>query len=268
MVKKLPSCPASLREAILARAKAEKPPMPESITRLITIPEAFVRARRKPRAPPRRITLQRPHQMWLQNGKGGEKIFIRSGDVVECDDATVNFSCLRPLDNAGLPMLGKIRGEGWSVSNGSLPWMSAAAAFWLLPTRPGKSSYRAEDVLSLMRAVILQHGIPKIWRLEKGVWKSGLVENAIKTMGSRLISVHKIGTQKLLSKGCLGKLWTKLSMWFPDASVGRFRGDNSEAANLLQLAKTASGTRANIFPCSRMSSPRLNRSFRIITLPR
>ncbi|HEX3989340.1 MAG TPA: hypothetical protein VHZ30_07895 [Verrucomicrobiae bacterium] len=93
---KLPSFPRDQRESILAREKSEKPMLPESITKQIAIAAPFVKQHRNPTDAGLNYISAAGTQMWIQNADSGEKIFIRGGDVVECDDATINFPVCIP----------------------------------------------------------------------------------------------------------------------------------------------------------------------------
>lgn len=244
---KLPSCPVELREMILARAKERKPMLPESLTRQITVAAPFVRHHRNPKDAGLDYISAAGTQMWIVNSESGEKQFIRGGDVVECDDATINFPVCVPWTMRGCPC-----SERYEVKVGRFQWLVAIDAGsrkilgFTYTARP-RSSYRAEDVLSLMKCVSRQHGVPRIWRLEKGVWKSNLVMDAVRTMGSGRISVHSPHCKPFI-EGLFNALWTKLSIWFPDASVGRFRGENKEASDILTACQTGARDPRKYFP--------------------
>lgn len=244
---KLPECPAALREDILLRAKSGKPLLPESITKQITVAAPFVKQHRNPTDAGLNYISAAGTQMWIQNADSGEKIFIRGGDVVECDDATINFPVCIPWTIRGCAC-----SERYEVNLGRFQWLVAIDAGsrrvlgYVYSARP-KSSYRGEDVLALMRCVARQHGIPRVWRLEKGVWKSNLVENAVRAMGSARISVHSPHAKPFI-EGLFNKLWTKLSVWFPEASVGRFQGENEEANRLLTACQAGHQDPRKHFP--------------------
>ena len=244
---KLPKFPEHIKEEILSRAKGGKEMLPETLTRQITVSAPFVRHHRNPTDAALDYISAGGTQMWITHAETGEKIFIRGGDVVECDDATINFPVCVPWTMRGCPC-----SEKYEVKVGRFQWLvaidvgSRRVLGFCYTARP-KSSYRAEDVLSLMKVVCRQHGIPRIWRLEKGVWKSNLVINAVKTMGSGRISVHSPHAKPFI-EGLFNKLWTKLSVWFPDASVGRFRGENEEANRLLTACQTGAKDPRKYFP--------------------
>lgn len=229
---KLPTCPEKLREDILLRAKQGKPLLPESLTRQITVAAPFVKQFRNPTNAGLDYISASGTQMWIRNGESGEKMFIRGGDVVEADDATINFPVCVPWIIRGCPC-----SEKFHVKVGRFQWLvaidvgSRKVLGFNYTARP-RASYRGEDVLALMRGVARQHGVPRIWRFERGVWESNLVIKAQENMGSGRISVYSPHMKPFI-EGLFNKLWTKLSAWFPEASVGRFRGEGEEASKLL-----------------------------------
>jgi hypothetical protein len=228
---KLPTCPPDLRERILARGRERKRLLPESLADQIAVAAPFVKHHRNKRDAALDYISGHGTQMW-QDGDDGEKHFIQSGDVVECDDATINFPVCIPWEIRGDPC-----SETWGVKVGRFQWLVAIDAgsrkvlAFTYTARP-RSSYRGEDVLSLMKAVVRQHGIPRAWRLEKGVWASNLVSNAVEMMAAKRIGVHNPHSKPFI-EGLFNSLWTKLSVHFPEASVGRFRGEGEEANRLL-----------------------------------
>jgi hypothetical protein len=142
--------------------------------------------------------------------------------------------------------------EKFQVKVGRFQWLvaidvgSRKVIGYAYTARP-QSQYRSEDVLALMRVICKASGIPRAWRLEKGIWKSNLVINAVKAMGSGRISVHSPHCKPFI-EGLFNKLWTNLSVWFPDASVGRFRGDNEEASRLLTACQRGEKDPRKYFP--------------------
>ena len=110
-----------------------------------------------------------------------------------------------------------------------------------------RGSYRAEDAVSLMHAYCVQHGKPGRFRLEQGVWKSDLVKNTLKAADIELQTVTS-PHQKPYIEGLFNVLWTKLSVHFPDAHVGRFRGENEKANDLLIACQRGSHDPRQHFP--------------------
>jgi len=242
-----PSCPADVRDAILARQAAGKPLVPPRISRQIAIPRAIVRQRRNPKSA----------QLDFLNASGSLFFFTdpitherrppAPGEVIEADDATINFPVCVPWSLGGDPCSDK-----YGVKVGRFQWLvaiDAARRFvsaWAYVMRP-RSSYRAEDILSLLRCHVLQHGIPLVWRLERGAWHSRLVRHAIQHMGSHLHTVWS-PHQKPFIEGLFNTLWTKLSVHFPNADVGRYQGETEEANRLLTACKSGAKDPRNHFP--------------------
>ena len=185
--------------------------------------------------------------MWVLDSETAERNFVRSGDIIECDDATINFPCVIPWPMRGCPC-----SEKFEVKVARFQWLvaidvaSRKVLAFTYTARP-RSSYRTEDVLSLMICVARQHGIPRAWRLEQGVWASRRVIDATKLMGAARIAVHSPHSKPFI-EGLFNKLWTKLSVHFPDASVGRFRGEGEEANRLLTACQNGQQDPRNFFP--------------------
>lgn len=242
----LPTCPVVVRGMILAREKEGKPLLPQSLTRLITSPPSVVRQFRGPKAASLDFVQAPGSAMWL-GGENGDREFIAPGVVVEADDATINFPCVVPWAMGGCAC-----SEKFKVKVGRFQWLvaidvgSRMVLGFTYTARP-KSSYRAEDVLTLMRTVATAQGAPQHWRFEKGVWASNLVKNAARLMGSNRIEVHSPHAKPFI-EGLFNKLWTKLSVHFPDSEVGRFRGDNEEASKLLTACQAGQKDPRRYFP--------------------
>ncbi len=230
----LPVCPVGIRAAILGRQAAGQPLVPERIARKIRLGAAMVRQRRNPTNAGLDYLNAAGSLFFFTHPLTGERRPPLPGEVIECDDATINFPVCVPWTLGGDPC-----SEKFGVKLGRFQWLLAIDAAsryipaWTYVMRP-RSSYRAEDALSLMYAHAVQHGIPVQWRFEQGVWRSKLVQGAVKAMGSDLRTVYS-PHQKPHIEGLFNTLWTKLSVEFPEADVGRFRGEN-EAANEMFIA--------------------------------
>jgi hypothetical protein len=227
-----PVCPADLREELLARERGGQPLVPSRVARQITLSAAVIRQRRNPTNASLDFLSAPGSLFFFRDPVTGERRPPKPGEVIEADDSTINFPVCVPWDLGGDPCSDK-----FGVKVGRFQWLvsiDAARRFvtaWTYVMRP-RSSYRGEDTLALMRAHCHQHGIPLVWRFEKGVWKSHLVQHAVKLMGSHLHTVWS-PHQKPFIEGLFNTLWTKLSVHFPDADVGRFRGESEEASRVL-----------------------------------
>ena len=243
----VPECPKSLREQILARQKAGMAMVPESIRRQIICPGAIVRQRRNPTNAALDLLNAAGSLFFITDRTTGERRPPMPGEVIEADDATINFPVCVPWKLGGDPCSDK-----FGVKVGRFQWLVAVDAAsryitaWSYVMRP-RSSYRGEDALMLMRAHCAQHGIPAQWRFEQGVWKSNLVKNAIAHLGSELhtvVSPH----QKPFVEGTFNALWTKLAVQFPDADVGRYRGENEAACALITACQRGQKDPRQHFP--------------------
>lgn len=243
----LPACPVELREAILAREKAGQPLVPERIARQITVNPVTVRQKRHATNAALDYLSAPGSLFFILDKTTGERRPPLVGEVIEADDATINFPVCVPWTLGGDPC-----SEKFGVKVGRFQWLvcvDAASRFvtaWTYVMRP-RSSYRAEDALALMRAHCLQHGIPGQWRFEQGVWKSNLVKHAIAGIGSDLHTVWS-PHQKPYIEGLFNTLWTKLSIHFPSADVGRFRGETEEASLLLTACQRGQRDPRRHFP--------------------
>ena len=229
-----PVCPPEIREACLARERAGQDLVPPRVHRQIVIRAALVRQHRNPKEAALDL-LNSPGGMRLFTDlETGELRLAKAGEIIEGDDATINFPVCVPWNRDGSddPCVSK-----YGVRVARFQWLvtidvgTGYVTGYSYTCRP-RSSYRAEDIVSLLRTVVLQHGIPALWRFERGAWESKLVTNAIRLMGSHLDTVYS-PHQKPFIEGLFNVLWTKLSIHFPGADVGRFRGETAQANEIL-----------------------------------
>jgi hypothetical protein len=235
----IPECPEELRETILAREREGKPLLTPRLMKAIAIAAPFVkRSRNKTESNLEHLSAP-GSQMWRNvftdqtedQPATVTRDYIRAGDVIEADDATINLGVCIPWTLGGCKA-----SEKFGVKLGRFQWLRAIDVgsrkrlAYVYVVRP-RASYRAEDILSLIRAVVRTHGIPKEWRFEKGSWLAKIIQDAVAHMGSKLWTVNS-PRQKPFVEGGFNTDWTKLSIHFPDAHVGRFQGEN-ETANKL-----------------------------------
>lgn len=244
-----PVCPDELREALLAREQAGQPFVPQSIARQITLNRATVRQFRNPREASLDF-LNSPGGMRLfRDAITGEMRLARAGEIIEADDATINFPVCVPWNRDGSddPCVSK-----FGVKVARFQWLvsiDVGTSFitgFSYTARP-RSSYRAEDIVSLMRVITRAHGAPRYWRFERGTWESKLVKEVIRLMGCRLETVYS-PHQKPFIEGLFNVLWTKLSVNFPGAHVGRFRGEEKSASDLLTACQRGDKDPRRYFP--------------------
>ena len=246
----LPACPVEIREACLAREKAGQQLVPQRIARKITVNRATVDMYRNPReagldylCAPGGMRLVTDHGV-----EGGQRL-ARAGEIIEGDDATVNFPVCVPWERDGSddPCVQK-----YGVKVARFQWLvtvdvgTSFVTGFSYTARP-KSSYRAEDIVSLMKMVCRAHGVPRQWRFERGAWESKLVKSAIARMGSRLDTVYSPHCKPFI-EGLFNVLWTKLSVHFPGGHVGRFMGEEREANLLLAACQAGHKDPRKYFP--------------------
>lgn len=243
----LPVCPADLREKILARAKNGQQFVTRRIARQITSREATVRQYRH-QTDAGLDYLSAPGALFfIHDSKTGERRPPYTGECIEADDATINFPVCVPWTLGGDPCSDK-----YGVKVGRFQWLvsvDVARRFitaWSYVMRP-KSSYRSEDILTLVRAHCIQHGKPKRAHFEQGAWKSKLVKYALDGLG---IELHTVWSphQKPFIEGLFNTVWTKLSVQFPGCDVGRFMGETEEANDLLTSCQRGAQDPRRHFP--------------------
>ena len=242
-----PTCPLELREELLARERAGKTLVPDRVARQIALSAALVRQHRNPANAGLDYFSAAGSMFFFVDPFTGERRPPKPGEVIEADDATINFPVCVPWELGGDPC-----SERYGVKVGRFQWLVAIDAArryvtaWTYVMRP-RSSYRGEDAVALMRVHCLQHGIPLVWRFEQGVWKCNLVRHAVESMGSHL---HTIWSphQKPYIEGLFNVLWTKLSVHFPGADVGRFQGESEQACRLLTACQNGHQDPRQHFP--------------------
>jgi hypothetical protein len=242
-MKDVPVCAIELREQILARQKLGKQLVPERIARQIAVNQATVRQHRNKKEAALDF-LSAPGGMRLF---GPERRLARAGEIIEADDGTINFPVCIPWNRGGDPC-----SDRYGVRVGRFQWLpSICAGTSFIPaysyTARPRSSYRGEDVVSLIRMFVRQHGVPKKFRFERGVWESKLVKECIRMLGCELDTVYS-PHQKPFIEGLFNALWTKLSVHFPGAHVGRFRGEEKEACDLLTACQRGHKDPRKYFP--------------------
>ena len=242
----LPACPAELRENILARQAAGKPLVPPTLARQIIVNKSIVQFKRSPRdwsldnqsAPgsQRRFTDQ-----------GGDRHIMAPGDWFGGDDATPGIAVCVPCKEVITPVSQK-----FGVLLGRFQWLAYHDArtdkllAWDYVVRP-RGSYRAEDILNGMGAVVRTHGIPNQgFQFEGGAWNSKLVKQAIALLGCqhwRTYSPHQKAIEAVFNK-----VWTRLAVQFPHADMGRYRNENEANCKLYEACKAGHQDPRKYFP--------------------
>lgn len=114
---------------------------------------------------------------------------------------------------------------------------------WLGVTPLGRErdAYRAEDIADHLRAVVESHGLPLVWRLERGSWESTFVEGLdcdgflFGGLSSLFRVVH---TWKSRGKGGIESSFNHLQdrLAHESTDIGRFRGEMEAATKALLAA--------------------------------
>lgn len=243
----VPACPPELRDQILARERAGQPLVTEAVARQISAPPAVVRQHRHATNAALDYLCAPGSMFFIRDSRTGERRPPMVGEVIEADDATINFPVCVPWTLGGDPC-----SDRYGVKVGRFQWLvaiDAARSFvsaYSYTMRP-RGSYRAEDTLALVRAHCIQHGKPACAHFEQGVWKSNMVKAALAGAGIELQTVWS-PHQKPHIEGLFNTLWTKLSVHFPDAHIGRFRGEHEQANDILVACQRGSQDPRRHFP--------------------
>src|SRR5581483_8651094 len=179
---------------------------------------------------------------------GGLRL-IEAGEMMESDDGTPNIPLWIPFNRDGSDNKCIRNFKVLLARFQLLPVIDVGTgflAYYMVTARP-RSSYRAEDIGSLIHGVNRAHGIFQQCRFEGGAWQSNLVKHIVKTMGARMIHVHSPHNKPFIEI-FFNILWTKLSVHFPGLDVGRFRGENRDANLLLAACQAGSKDPRKYFP--------------------
>ena len=196
--------------------------VPDALRRDVSIPAAVVRQHRSPTEAALDYLDTPGSLMWIKDRATGGERFVGVGDVLEADDATINFHVCVPWEPRGCPC-----SEAWGVKVARFQWLVAidrASRFipgWSYTMRP-REAYRAEDITALFHGIFRQHGVWERLCLEQGVWKANQVSVMMESLGvERMTAWSPHG--KSFIEGLFNLLWTKLSDL--PGQVGRYRGE-------------------------------------------
>lgn len=243
----LPVCPDDLRAAVLARQTAGKPLVPPSIARQIIVNKSIVTFNRSPRDWSLNNQSAPGSQRRHTNRQTGEREIMQPGDWFGGDDATPGIAVCVPCKEVITPVSQK-----FGVLLGRFQWLAYHDArtdkllAWDYVVRP-RGSYRAEDILNGMGAVVRTHGIPNQgFQFEGGAWNSKLVKQAIALLGCqhwRTYSPHQKAIEAVFNK-----VWTRLAVQFPHADMGRYRNENESNCQLYEACKAGHQDPRKYFP--------------------
>lgn len=243
----VPTFPAALREAILAREKSGAPLIPERLARRVRVNPSVVAQFRSPREWSLANQSAPGSQRRFYNKATNERQVITPGDWFGGDDATPGIAVCVPCTEVRTPSTLK-----YGVLIGRYQWLAYhdAGCDKLLASdyivRP-RGSYRAEDILNGMGAVTRAHGIPRQgWQFEGGSWNSKLVRQAINLLGCehwRTYSPHQKAVESVFNR-----VWTRLAVQFPHADMGRYRNENEANCHLYEDCKAGHKDPRKYFP--------------------
>ena len=243
----IPTCPADLRESILARQSASRPLVPPRIAKQIILPPGIVRLHRNPRNWSL-DTLSAPgSQRRYYNADTARREIMQPGDWFGGDDATPGIAVCVPCTEVITPV-----SQRYGVLIGRFQWLAYddcrtdTLLAWDYVVRP-RGSYRAEDVVNGIGAVTRAHGIPrKGYQLEGGTFNATLVRHCLKLLGCehwRTYSPHQKAIESIFNR-----VWTRLSIQFPHADMGRRRGENQSNCALYEACKRGQKDPRSYFP--------------------
>jgi len=231
--------------------------VPRALTRDLLVAPAVVRQHRNPTDASLDLLSSPGASMWLTDEHTGEQRFVRVGDIIEADDATINFPVCVPWEIGGDPC-----SERWGVKVARFQWLVAidrASRFvpgWSYTMRP-RSSYRAEDIVALFHGIFRQHGIWKRACLERGAWEANLVDALLKGLRIERITAWS-PHQKQAVEGLFNSMWMKLADM--PGQVGRFRGEEEEANRVLTSCQRGSTDPRQHFPILKDAIEALSRA--------
>jgi hypothetical protein len=243
----LPSCPVELRETILTRRKKYQSLVPKKIAAKIRNPKAVHAMYRSSKRFSLDYLSAPGSQRRYFNKTTCQREKMAPGDWFGGDDATPGVAVCVPCNEVITPCSQK-----FGVLLGRFQWLAyldgatdKILAFDYV-VRP-RGSYRAEDILNGMGAVLHTHGIPRQgWQFEGGTWNSNIVCEAIRQLGCehfRTYSPHQKPIESVFNR-----VWTRLAVQFPNADMGRYRGENEENCALYESCKRGHKDPRRYFP--------------------
>lgn len=219
--------------------------VPDALRRDLVIATSTVRQHRNPVEAGLDFISSPGSLMWIKDRRTGQERFARVGDVLEADDATVNFHVVVPWEMGGCPC-----SERWGVKVARFQWLVAidrASRFvpaWSYTMRP-TSAYRAEDITRLFSVTFRQHGVWERLCLERGSWESHQVDAMIEALGIERMTAWS-PHQKPFIEGLFDLMWTKLSDL--PGQVGRYRGEEAKVESIVQSCRRGATDPREHFP--------------------
>jgi hypothetical protein len=246
-MKSLPECPADLRAIIQGREQSGQKVVPERIARKIAQPASVIEHIRSPHAWALKTLSAPGSQRRYFNAKIGSRQIMQPGDWFGGDDSTPGIAVCVPCNEVITPCSQK-----FGCLIGRFQWLvfhdcrTDKILAWDYVVRP-RGSYRAEDILNGMGTVTKSNGIPRIgWQFEGGIWNCNIIRNAIEMMKCehwRTYSPHQKAVESIFNR-----VWTRLSVQFPHADMGRYRNENEANCKLYEACKKGHQDPRKYFP--------------------
>lgn len=216
-------------EQMLARHTRGLPMVTEAIRRDLHISPAVTRAFRNPReAWLNHVESPGSLHYWLD--ENGDLAEINPGEVATIDDGTKNFICTVPLQRPGDKCWEKFRcivGR-WQILL-EVDHRTYFIKACVHTARP-KSQYRGEDITATFHLSGREHGMPKMFYLEKGISKADLIHSTLDLLGVKYQHVNS--PHRKVVEFIFDKLWSKLS--FLPGQVGRTRGEEADMDSIFR----------------------------------
>ena len=252
-LKELPTCPPELRAALFQREREGKDFVTELVRKLIMLTPATVHQYRNAKNAALDY-LNAPGGMRLIADCGlriadlGSTRLARAGELLEMDDATINFSGVRSLDARVGRVFAEVRRYGGEVSvpcvdrrgdvvHSGVELHGAAAQ---LVSRRGCALVDEDDREPARCAAALAVGAGRL-EIEPGDARD---QKHGRGNWTTVYSPH----QKPFIEGLFNTLWTKLSVQFPGIDVGRFMGETDEVTQLLMACRKGAKDPRRHFP--------------------
>lgn len=242
----VPTCPEKLRDEILARRNSYRRLVPAKIEKQIIVNSSTVQYFRSPRE----WALQNqsaPGSQRRHTNRDGERVIMQPGDWFGGDDATPGIAVCVAANGIQTPSSQK-----FGVMLGRFQWLAFhdARTDKLLAydyvVRP-RGSYRAEDILNGMSAVVKTHGIPRHgFQFEGGVFAAKLVKQTISNLKCKHWQTYSPHQKSI--EAIFNKVWTRLGVQFPHADMGRYRNENESNCKLYEACKAGHKDPRQFFP--------------------
>ncbi len=167
--------------------------------------------------------------------ENGERIATGPNTIWESDDMSIN----EPFRFSD-PETGEVR-----VGRQTLCTIDVHSAFWIAaqPVGRARDAYRVEDIADHMRSCVEAHGLPTIWRLERGVWENNFIDGIAiagqsERWGGLTALFHIERTFKSRGKGTVENGFNLLQsiLSHESTSIGRHRGEFERGTKLFLAA--------------------------------